>query len=86
MAKVGIEELKARLDEYVERARGGETVIVTEQGEAVAELSPLSETRRKLLELDSEGELSWNGGKPKGLRGIVVRGEPISDTVIRSRR
>lgn len=86
MAKVGIEELKARLDEYVERARGGETVIVTDQGEPVAELSPLSETRRKLLELAVEGAVSWDGGKPARHKGIVIRGEPISDTVIRSRR
>ncbi|HEX7180553.1 MAG TPA: type II toxin-antitoxin system prevent-host-death family antitoxin [Thermoanaerobaculia bacterium] len=86
MAKVGIKELKAKLSEYVERARGGETVVVTDRGEPVAELVPLSPTRRKLLQLAEEGELSWNGGKPKGLRGIVVRGEPVSETVIRARR
>lgn len=86
MAKVDIDDLKARLGDYVERARGGETLIVTDQGEPVAELSPLSPTRRKLLELAAKGELSWDGGKPKRLQGIVVRGEPVSDTVIRSRR
>lgn len=86
MAKVGIKELKAKLSEYVERARGGETVVVTDRGEPVAELVSLSPTRRRLLQLAEEGELSWNGGKPKGLRGIVVRGEPVSETVIRARR
>lgn len=86
MAKVSIEELKARLNEYVERASTGEPVLVTNRGEPIAELIPISPTRRKLLELAEAGEVSWNGGKPKGLRGIVVRGEPISETVIRNRR
>jgi antitoxin (DNA-binding transcriptional repressor) of toxin-antitoxin stability system len=86
MAKVEIEELKAQLGEYVGRARGGETMIVMDQGEPIAELSPLSPTRRKLLELAEKGEVSWEGGKPKRLQGVVVRGEPVSDTVIRSRR
>lgn len=85
MIKVGIKELKAKLSEYVERALGGEMVVVTDRGEPVAELVPLSPTKRKLLELVEAGEVSWGGGKPKGLRGIVVRGEPMSDTVIKAR-
>lgn len=85
MIKVGIKELKAKLSEFVERARGGEMVVVTDRGEPVAELIPLSPTKRKLLELTEAGEISWGGGKPKGLRGIVVRGEPMSETVIKAR-
>jgi prevent-host-death family protein len=86
MTKVGIKELKAKLSEYVERARSGEMVVVTDRGEPVAELVPLSPTKRRLLQLVEAGELSWGGGKPKGLRGIVVRGEPMSETVIKARR
>jgi prevent-host-death family protein len=86
MAKVGIKELKAKLSEYVERAKAGEPVIVTERGAPVAELVALSPTKIKLLEMAERGEISWNGGKPKPLSGIVVRGEPMSDTVIRNRR
>jgi prevent-host-death family protein len=86
MIKVGISELKAKLSEYVEQARRGEMIVVTDRGEPVAELTPLSPTKRKLLELADAGELSWSGGKPKGLRGIVVRGEPMSETVIKARR
>jgi len=86
MAKVSVKELRAELDEYVERALGGEPVIVTEEGEPVAELVRLSPTKRKLLQMAEAGEVSWNGGKPKGLRGIVLRGEPLSDTVIKARR
>ncbi|HBL31920.1 MAG TPA: type II toxin-antitoxin system prevent-host-death family antitoxin [Acidobacteria bacterium] len=87
MTRIGIKELKARLSEYVERARAGEMVVVTDRGKPVAELVPLSPTKLRLLELADAGELSWEGGgKPKGLRGIVIRGEPISDTIIRDRR
>jgi len=85
MVKVDIKELEAKLSEYVERASSGEMVVVTEQGDPVAELVPLSPTKRKLLQLAEAGELSWGGGKPKGVRGIVVRGEPMSETVIKAR-
>ena len=40
MKVVGIKQLKARLSEYVRLARGGETVLVTERDEVVAELRP----------------------------------------------
>jgi prevent-host-death family protein len=86
MAKVGIKELKTKLSEYVDRVREGEAFVVTDRGEPVAELIPLSAVRRQLLQLAEQGDLSWNGGKPKGLRGVVVRGEPVSDTVIQGRR
>jgi prevent-host-death family protein len=86
MPKVGIKELKAKLSEHVELARAGEPVIVTDRGEPVAELVALSPIKAKLLKLAESGEVSWNGGKPKGARGIVVRGEPMSATVVRNRR
>jgi antitoxin (DNA-binding transcriptional repressor) of toxin-antitoxin stability system len=37
---VGIKQLKARLSEYVRLAKAGETVLVTERDEVVAELRP----------------------------------------------
>ena len=83
---IGIKELKSRLSEFVGRAREGERFVVTDRGEPVAELSPLSRERQILAKLSREGELDWHGGKPKGLRGVEVRGEPVSETVIRDRR
>jgi antitoxin (DNA-binding transcriptional repressor) of toxin-antitoxin stability system len=84
MSKVEIKKRRAEIGD-LERTREGETVVVTDRGESAAELVPLSQTQRKLLELAKEGKLSWSGGKPKGLRGIVVRGEPMSETVIKAR-
>jgi prevent-host-death family protein len=85
-ATVGIKELKTRLSEYMDRTREGERFLVTDRGEPVAELIPLSPERRALAKLVNEGALEWRGGKPKGLRGVVVRGEPVSETIIRDRR
>jgi prevent-host-death family protein len=35
---VGVKELKARLSEYIRLAKAGETILVTERNEVVAEL------------------------------------------------
>jgi antitoxin (DNA-binding transcriptional repressor) of toxin-antitoxin stability system len=39
MKTVGLRELKNRLSEYVRDARSGETVLVTDRGQVVAELT-----------------------------------------------
>src|SRR6185436_16239587 len=40
MKTVGVRELKNRLSEYVRQVRSGESVLVTDRGEVVAELVP----------------------------------------------
>jgi prevent-host-death family protein len=40
MKTVGVRELKNRLSEYIRRARSGESVLVTDRGQVVAELTP----------------------------------------------
>ena len=40
MKVVGIRELKNSLSEYLRRVRAGESVLVTDRGEVVAELAP----------------------------------------------
>ena len=41
MKSVGIKQLKARLSHYVRMARSGESVLVTDRDEVVAELGPV---------------------------------------------
>jgi prevent-host-death family protein len=41
---VGSRELKTRLGTYLERVRRGETILVTDRGEPVAELRPVEAT------------------------------------------
>lgn len=57
-----------------------------DRDEPASELDQRSAERKILDELVRKGLIEWNGGKPKGLRGVVVRGEPVSETIIRARR
>lgn len=85
METVGLEELMARLEEVVHRAQRGERFLLTEEGVALAELAPISSVRGILLDRAQRGELRWSGGKPQGLRGVSLRGEPLSATILRAR-
>ena len=86
MDKVGLRELKARLSHYVERARQGQRVLVTDRGKPVAELIALNSEREELLALARAGKFEWNGEplKPPPRR-VVLRGEPLSKTIIDGR-
>ena len=87
MIEIPIEEVNSRLPELLDRARTGEYVFITELGEPVAELAPIRPERWRIVKLALEGKIEWNGGKPEPPKeGIIIRGEPISDTVIRDRR
>ncbi len=61
MRTVGIRELKNSLSEYLRRVRSGESVLVTDRGEIVAELMP-------------PGRDSSDPSVPPGLSALVRRG------------
>lgn len=63
MKAVGIKVLKAKLSEYVRQAKAGETILVTERDEVVAELRP---ARRQPL---------GQGTLVEGLEALAARGE-----------
>ncbi len=53
MAKaVGVRQLKARLSEYLRLVRAGETVLVTDRDEVIAELRPARRQGRPLDALE----------------------------------
>jgi prevent-host-death family protein len=85
MGTVGIKVLKERLSEYVALARGGERIIVTDRGEEVAELVPLSPERQALKCLQRAGRVRWSGSKPVGLRGVPVHGADVASAVVEDR-
>ena len=64
MKVVGIRELKDHLSQYMRLARKGESVLVTDRGEAVAELRPVDaltlakQIPRGLADLVSQGRIS----------------------------
>jgi len=86
MIAVGIRELKARLSSYIGIARGGEEVVVTARGQEVAIIIPVTKERLALRRLSEGGEARMPKGKPKGARGVRIKGKPLADTVIESRR
>jgi antitoxin (DNA-binding transcriptional repressor) of toxin-antitoxin stability system len=61
MKTVGVRELKNRLSEYIRHVRAGESVLVTDRGEVVAELSP-------------PGRSATAGDLPPALLGLARRG------------
>ena len=54
MKSVGVKQLKSRLSEYLRLVRGGETVLVTDRDEVMAELRP---TRKQPGIADSLDEI-----------------------------
>lgn len=67
MKTVGIRELKNKLSDYVRQVRSGETVLITDRGEVVAEMNP-------------PGQANVDRSFPPGLvelarRGLVTLGK-----------
>ena len=86
MPTVSVSDFKAHLSAYLERARSGERVVVTDRGREIVEVGPLSPARQCAQTLVTGGRATWGGSKPAGLRGVRVNGPPISDAVLEDRR
>jgi antitoxin (DNA-binding transcriptional repressor) of toxin-antitoxin stability system len=83
MKTVGVRELKDRLSEYLREVRSGASVLVTDRGEVIAELSPpgylghdasvppglLALARRGLISLGSPGGVDLYEALPRKKRG-----------------
>ncbi|MCB0004462.1 MAG: type II toxin-antitoxin system prevent-host-death family antitoxin [Anaerolineae bacterium] len=58
----GIRNFKAQLSSYVQQAKAGSVVIITERGKPVARLMPIRPTiEQRMEELVEAGLLDWNG-------------------------
>jgi prevent-host-death family protein len=86
MVAVGIRDLKARLSSFIKKVQEGEGVVITDHGEEVAVIVPISRERRAIRQLIKAGKAQWSGKKPKGLKGIVIKGKPLSETVLEERQ
>ncbi|MBI3592970.1 MAG: type II toxin-antitoxin system prevent-host-death family antitoxin [Nitrospirae bacterium] len=86
MISVGVKELKAKLSSYIAQAREGEEIVITDHGKDVALMIPLSKERKAVKSLMDEGKAKWSGEKPKGVRGIRIKGKALSKTVLEDRR
>jgi antitoxin (DNA-binding transcriptional repressor) of toxin-antitoxin stability system len=72
MRAVGVKQLKAGLSEYLRHVRAGETILVTDRDEVVAELRPARRQSQTTDDIDEVLELLAEQGKvtlpsvPKG--------------------
>jgi antitoxin (DNA-binding transcriptional repressor) of toxin-antitoxin stability system len=87
MKAVGVKVLKAKLSEYLRHVKAGETVLVTERDEVIAELRPAyrqsslpSTLEDELERLAENGEAALRSEEIKGWRGpaAVIRLREIS--------
>ncbi len=76
MVAIGVRELKNKLSEYLRRVERGETVLVTDHGEIVAQLAPPP------LYLGSPHESEWEALERLARQGRIRlgRGQPLSAT------
>jgi prevent-host-death family protein len=93
MVKVSVTALKARLSEHIRRVKGGEEVIVTERGRAVAVLSAVRRSESQEADLDAlvESGLARRAERPldKGFWGLPRGADPhgaVLDSLLRERR
>lgn len=76
MEQVGIKEMRENLREYLDRAEAGEEIVVLRRGKEVARIVP---PRRELAPGRFPDLTEFR-------KSIKLRGEPVSETIIRMRR
>lgn len=85
---VAISELRANLKSFVERARAGERIVVTDRGVPVARLGP-AEEENLLDRLEREGVLTRARTKKRPIakkaQGVKASG-PVAELVSEMRR
>lgn len=85
---VAISELRANLKTFIDRARAGERIVVTDRGQPVARLGP-AEEESLLDRLESEGVLTRAATAKRRVarkgEGVKATG-PVADLVSEMRR
>jgi len=85
---IGVRELKARLSSYVQEAKSGNVVVITERGQPVARLMPIRPTiEQRLDELIEAGLLEWSGQRlpPVTSESTPRDGESLADLLLEDR-
>lgn len=86
---VGARELKLRLGKYLALVRQGRTLVITNRGQPVAQLSPLappeSAVEAALEKLYADGSVTRPKGKLAPRRPLNIPGVSLSDAIIEDR-
>ena len=94
MLTVGIRELKNKLTYYLNAAKKGDNIVVTERGMPVAILHSLDHTEEagsveeRMALLSREGLITLPRKKAifPPVKRVAVKGLPVSETIIGERR
>lgn len=83
---VGARELKARLGKYLRTVRNGQTLVVTDRGEPIAELRPIQDDlARKLAKLRAKGLISGGNGRLRPFEPIRIGGATVESAILEDR-
>jgi prevent-host-death family protein len=85
MAEVGIRELRNHLSRYLERVEGGEEVLVTDRGRAVAWVLPVT-GERTIDRLIREGKVTPATRRARSLPKRVKAKGSVAGLVAEQRR
>jgi prevent-host-death family protein len=85
---VGTRELKTNLSKYLRRVKAGETIIVTERGKEIGQITPVAQSlEQRMKALADAGFLEWNGKKLEARNPVIINNSDklVSDLVIEDR-
>ncbi len=85
---VGVRELKAHLSEYLRKVQSGQTLVITDHGQAVGRMIPVEQPlEERLRSLQEAGLLAWNGKTLPPMESPVINrsGKLASDLVVEMR-
>lgn len=85
MQTVAMQDLQANLNNYIGQVKNGKELILTEGEQEVAIVIPITPERRLLAGLVKEDKARQGYGKPTGISGINMTGQPLSETVLGQR-
>jgi len=85
---VGIREFKAQLSSYVRQVKAGATLVITDRGEPVGRIVPMSPSaEERLAMLARVGLVAWSGNKLPSLAPVAhTRGrQTVADLLLEDR-
>jgi prevent-host-death family protein len=83
--EVGVRELRDNLSRYLERVQGGEEVVVTDRGRAIARMLPMG-GERLLDRLIREGRVTPATSRTRRRQTPLKTSGPVSDLIADQRR
>ena len=86
--QAGVRELKTHLSAYLRQVKAGGTVIITERGQPIGRIVPLTQpTEAQLKVLNQAGLIAWSGEKLPPLAPVAqAKGDrTVADLLLEDR-